>query len=78
MLNKQSPKNNFDFNKINKDESLINKLLIKVEEMTCLHVDKQVEAGANIIQIFDSWAGLLPKKELPKKEDVVACHLSWK
>ena len=66
MLNKGSPKNNFDFNKINKDESLINKLLIKVEEMTCLHVDKQVEAGANIIQIFDSWAGLLPKKDLPK------------
>ena len=29
MLNKGSPKNNFDFNKINKDQSLINKLLKK-------------------------------------------------
>ena len=66
MLNKGSPKNNFDFNKINKDESLIHKLLKKIEEMICLHVDKQIEAGANIIQIFDSWAGLLPKKELSK------------
>ena len=28
MLNKQSPKNNFNFNKISKDKSLINKLLI--------------------------------------------------
>ena len=65
MLNKESPKNNFDFNKINKDKFLINKLLKKIEEMICLHVDKQIEAGANIIQIFDSWAGLLPKKELP-------------
>ena len=65
MLNKGSPKNNFDFNKINKDQSLINKLLKKIEEMICLHVDKQIEAGANIIQIFDSWAGLLPKNELP-------------
>ena len=65
MLNKESPKNNFDFNKINKDKFLINKLLKKVEESICLHVDKQIEAGANAIQIFDSWAGLLPKKELP-------------
>ena len=62
MLNKQSPKNNFDFNKINKDKSLINTLLKKIEEMICLHVDKQIEAGANVIQIFDSWAGLCLKK----------------
>ena len=65
MLNKESPKNNFNFNKINKDKNLINKLLKKLEEIICLHVEKQIEAGANIIQIFDSWAGLLPKKELP-------------
>jgi len=65
MLNKESPKNNFDFDKINKDKFLINRLLKKIEEITCLHIDKQIEAGANIIQIFDSWAGLLPKKELP-------------
>jgi len=65
MLNKESPKNNFNFDKINKDKFLINKLLKKIEEMICLHVDKQIEAGANIIQIFDSWAGLLPKNELP-------------
>ena len=65
MLNKKSPKNNFNFNKINKNKDLINKLLKKLEEITCLHVEKQIEAGANIIQIFDSWAGLLPKKELP-------------
>ena len=65
MLNKQSPKKGFNFNKINKDKYLINSLLKKIEEIICLHADKQIEAGANIIQIFDSWAGLLPKKELP-------------
>lgn len=65
MLNKGSPKNNFNFNKISKDKYLINRLLKKIEETICLHVDKQIEAGANIIQIFDSWAGLLLKKELP-------------
>jgi len=64
MLNKESPKNNFNFNKINKDKFLVNRLLKKIEETICLHVDKQIEAGANVIQIFDSWAGLLPKKEL--------------
>jgi len=66
MLNKQSPKKKFDFYKISKDKSLIDTLLKKIEEMICLHVDKQIEAGASIIQIFDSWAGLLPKKELAK------------
>ena len=65
MLNKGSPKNNFNFNKINKDKFLINRLLKKLEEIICLHIDKQIESGANIIQIFDSWAGLLPKQELP-------------
>ena len=65
MLNRESPKNNFDFNKINKDKVLVKKLLIKIEEIICLHIDKQIEAGADTIQIFDSWAGLLPVKELP-------------
>ena len=64
MLNKGSPKTNFDFNKINKDKNLNKKLLKKIVEMICLHVDKQIEAGADVIQIFDSWAGLLPKGEL--------------
>jgi len=64
MLNKESPKNNFNFNKINKDKSLVSRLLKKLEESICLHVDKQIEAGTDVIQIFDSWAGLLPKNEL--------------
>ncbi len=65
MLNKGSPKNNFDFSRIIKDKFLVNRLLKKLEEIICLHIDKQIEAGVNIIQIFDSWAGLLPEKELP-------------
>jgi len=65
MLNKKSPKNDFDFNKINKDKNLIRELLKKLEEIICLHAEKQIEAGVQVIQIFDSWAGLLPEKELP-------------
>jgi uroporphyrinogen decarboxylase len=64
MLNKGSPKKKFDFDKINKDKFLVHRLLKKLDEIICLHIDKQIEAGVNIIQIFDSWAGLLPKKEL--------------
>ena len=62
MINKKSPKKDFDFNQINKDKYLKNDLLKKIEEFICLHVDKQIEAGANIIQIFDSWAGCFQKK----------------
>ncbi len=66
MVNRKSPKKNFNFNDISKDKSLVNELLNKLENIICLHIKKQIEAGANVIQIFDSWAGLLPGKELRK------------
>ena len=64
MLNKESPKNNFDIKSIISDEKLVNDILRKLEEKICLHIKKQIEAGADVIQIFDSWAGLLPEKKL--------------
>ena len=64
MIHKQSPKKDFNINDIFKDKFLVNRLLSKLEEFICLHIDKQIEAGANIIQIFDSWAGLLSQKDL--------------
>jgi len=65
MLNKESPKKNFDFNLITKNKLLVNQLLEKLVNTIVFHIVKQIEAGADIIQIFDSWAGLLPKKDLP-------------
>jgi uroporphyrinogen decarboxylase len=64
MLNKKSPKENFDFNFITKDKLLVKKLLEKLISTIVFHIIKQIEAGADVIQIFDSWAGLLPKKDL--------------
>ena len=65
MIHKQSPKKDFNINDIFKDKFLVTKLLLKLEEFICLHIDKQIESGAYIIQIFDSLAGLLSEKELP-------------
>ena len=64
MINKQSPKLNLkdDFFK---DEFLINRLLIIIEKFLKVHIKNQIENGAQVIQIFDSWAGLLPEKDLP-------------
>jgi len=64
MLNKESPKNNFDIGKIIKNKSLMKDLILKLEDIIFLHAKEQVKAGADIIQIFDSWAGLLPKDKL--------------
>ena len=64
MINKQSPKKSLikDFFK---DDFLINRILLILEKFLKIHIKNQVENGANVIQIFDSWAGLLDKKDLP-------------
>ena len=61
MLNKSSPKNGLSKNFFN-DHSLIKTLLESIEKFLKLHIKNQVNAGANVIQIFDSWAGLLEDK----------------
>ena len=64
MINKQSPKLELkkDFFK---DDFLINRLLIILEKFLKVHIKNQIDNGAQIIQIFDSWAGLLDTKDLP-------------
>ena len=64
MINKQSPKVKLkeDFFK---DNFLINRILAILEKFLKVHIKNQIENGAEIIQIFDSWAGLLDEKDLP-------------
>ena len=67
MINKSSPKKNniTDLNKnFFKDSSKINKILKLLEEYLKIHIKHQIKNGATIIQIFDSWAGLLKEKDL--------------
>ena len=62
MINQKSPKINLKKNFF-KDISLIKKILLIIEKFLKIHIKNQVENGANVIQIFDSWAGLLNEKD---------------
>jgi uroporphyrinogen decarboxylase len=64
MINKHSPKKELIKNFF-EDEFLINRVLIILEKFLKLHIDQQIKNGATVIQIFDSWAGLLEEKNLP-------------
>ena len=64
MINQQSPKKELikDFFK---NDFLINRILLILEKFLKIHIKNQIENGATVIQIFDSWAGLLEEKDLP-------------
>ena len=62
MLNRKSPKGE-NFNVFPKDK-YIHDIMLKLDEFLKIHIEAQINSGASIIQIFDSWAGLLPEKDL--------------
>ena len=64
MINQQSPKKKLKSNFF-EDDFLINRILLIIEKFLKIHIKNQIDNGANIIQIFDSWAGLLEEKDLP-------------
>tara|TARA_A100001234_G_scaffold191961_1_gene178881 strand:+ start:906 stop:1910 length:1005 start_codon:yes stop_codon:yes gene_type:complete len=64
MINQQSPKQKLKENFF-KDEFLINRTLLIIEKFLKVHIKNQIDNGASIIQIFDSWAGLLKKEDIP-------------
>ena len=49
---------------------LLHKVLAKVTEVVKLYMEKQIEAGIDVVQIFDSWAAAIE----PEKYD----EFSWK
>ena len=64
MINKKSPKIKLIDNFFNNKEA-IGKILLILEKFLKIHIKNQVKSGAQVIQIFDSWAGLLNSKDLP-------------
>jgi uroporphyrinogen decarboxylase len=64
IINQQSPKKNLRENFF-KNDFLINRILLILEKFLKIHIKNQIDNGANVIQIFDSWSGLLQEKDLP-------------
>ena len=64
MINQKSPKKELKKDFYN-DSFLLNRILVILEKFLKLHIKNQIDNGAEIIQIFDSWAGLLNEKDLP-------------
>ena len=79
MLGLKTNDKKLDLEKLKKYESLIIKILNELNEYLCIHIKNQINAGADVVQIFDSWAGLVPERNLesfcyfPNKRIVEFC-----
>ena len=65
MLGVMESKKEVNYKKIKSKEFEVDLIFDKLNDFLCTHIENQVEAGADVIQIFDSWAGLIPPEELP-------------
>ena len=66
MLGAKKDKNEIEYKKITSQGSIINTILNKLNDYLCDHIENQIKSGADIVQIFDSWAGLIPNQDLAK------------
>ena len=64
MLGLKKGKNKINLLKIKNQKDNINKIMNKLIVHLCTHIENQVRAGADLVQIFDSWAGLIPAEDL--------------
>ena len=65
MLGAKQSKKEINYKKIKIKEFEVNLILDKLHDYLCAHIENQVNAGADVIQIFDSWAGLISPDDLP-------------
>jgi uroporphyrinogen decarboxylase len=64
MLGLKKNKNEINLIKLKKSEPEIKIILNTINEYLCIHINNQIKAGADTVQIFDSWAGLIPEEKL--------------
>jgi len=65
MMGLKKSKKEIDLSKIKDKKTDINLILDKLSEYLCVHIESQINAGADVVQVFDSWAGLLSNRDLP-------------
>ena len=79
MLGLKEHKNKINLNKLKEKESDVSIILEVINKYLCIHIENQINAGADTVQIFDSWAGLIPNDKLydycyePNKKIVQFC-----
>ena len=64
MLGLKTEDNKLNLDKYKKYRTQINQILLELNDYLCVHIKNQINAGADVVQIFDSWAGLIPIKDI--------------
>jgi len=63
MLGMKLNKTQLDYEKIKLLSDKISMILDRLNEYLFIHIENQINAGADVVQIFDSWAGLIKQED---------------